>query len=120
MAMCAITVVAAVPFLSSSHYRRIFAQAGTIITQNDCRILQSCHMDDGATREEEAQEVIDQKPPERESEWVQANRKELVERIERVMHEDGTKEPLQGLALSRFSEPTAPLPGVFEPAVCMI
>jgi hypothetical protein len=31
--------------------------------------------------------VMIQKPSEREDEWVQANRKDLVERIARVMHE---------------------------------
>jgi AraC-like DNA-binding protein len=51
---------------------------------------------------------------------MQANRKELVERIARVMYEDGTKEPLQGLALFRSSKPTTPQHGVFEPAVCVI
>src|SRR5437660_12449832 len=55
-----------------------------------------------------------------EVEWTQANRKELVERIERVLPEDGTKEPLPGLILYRSSNPTAPLHAVFEPAVCVI
>jgi hypothetical protein len=51
---------------------------------------------------------------------MQANRKELVERTVRVMHEDGTKEVLPGLTLFRSSKPTVPLPGVFVPAVCLV
>ena len=64
--------------------------------------------------------VMTQEPRARQAEWMQANRKELVERTAHVMSEDGTKEPLPGLTLFRSSKPTAPLPGVFEPAVCLI
>jgi AraC-like DNA-binding protein len=64
--------------------------------------------------------MMTQEPRAREVEWTQANRKELVERIERVLPEDGTKEPLPGLILYRSSNPTAPLHAVFEPAVCVI
>jgi len=64
--------------------------------------------------------MMTQEPRAREVEWTQANRKELVERIERVLPEDGTKEPLPGLILYRASNPTAPLHAVFEPAVCVI
>jgi AraC-like DNA-binding protein len=77
-------------------------------------------MKKGEAREEVTMHVMAQEPSEREAEWMQANRKELVERTARVMHEDGTKELLPGLTLSCSSKPTAPLPGVFEPAVCMI
>ncbi|HZT99982.1 MAG TPA: AraC family transcriptional regulator [Ktedonobacteraceae bacterium] len=65
-------------------------------------------------------QVIAQEPSERQAEWMQANRKELVERTARVMHEDGTKEVLPGLTLFRSSKPTVPLPGVFVPAVCLV
>jgi AraC-like DNA-binding protein len=64
--------------------------------------------------------MMTQEPRAREVEWTHANRKELVERIERVLPEDGTKEPLPGLILYRSSNPTAPLHAVFEPAVCVI
>ncbi|GHO80588.1 AraC family transcriptional regulator [Ktedonobacter sp. SOSP1-85] len=57
---------------------------------------------------------------EHESVPLQANRKELVERIARAVREDGTVQPLQGMYLTRSSSPTEPLPGVFEPSVCMI
>ena len=44
-------------------------------------------------------------PAERESVLVQANREELVERIGRVIREDGTVQPLPGLHLYRYSLP---------------
>jgi AraC-like DNA-binding protein len=55
----------------------------------------------------------------REAEWIQANRKELVERTTQVMNEDGIKEVLPGVTLYRRSKPTTPIQGVFEPAVCI-
>ena len=64
-------------------------------------------------------QIMTQEPLERQAEWMQANRKELVERIARVMHEDGTTEVLPGLTLFRSSRPTEPLPGVLVPAVCI-
>src|SRR5437763_64228 len=76
-------------------------------------------MKKGEAREEGTMQVIAQEPNGRLAEWMQANRKELVERTARVMHEDGTREVLPGLTLSRSSRPTEPLPGVFEPAVCI-
>jgi AraC-like DNA-binding protein len=56
----------------------------------------------------------------REAERVQANREELVERIARVMRDDGTAQPLQGLHLSRSSLPLKPLHSVLEPSLCVI
>ena len=51
---------------------------------------------------------------------AQASRAELVERIGRALHEDGTVEPLRGLHLQRSSSPNEPLFGVSKPAFCMI
>src|SRR5207302_9884848 len=45
---------------------------------------------------------------------------ELVERIGRVMREDGTAQPLQALHLSRSSLPLKPLHSVLEPSLCVI
>jgi AraC-like DNA-binding protein len=56
----------------------------------------------------------------RESQRVQANREELVERIARAMREDGTAQLLQGLHLSRCSLPLQPVHSVLEPSVCVI
>lgn len=57
---------------------------------------------------------------EREAQRMQANSEELVERIARVMREDGTVQPLQGLHLNRSSLPTQPLHGVSIPSFCVI
>ena len=51
---------------------------------------------------------------------AQASRDELVERIGRALHEDGTVEPLKGLHLQRSSSPNEPLFGVSKPAFCII
>jgi AraC-like DNA-binding protein len=56
----------------------------------------------------------------REIQRLQANREELVERVSRVLCEDGTVQPLSGLHLARSSSPTAPLHGVSTPSVCVI
>ncbi len=48
---------------------------------------------------------MNQKPSEREAEWMQANREELVERIARAIRKDGTAQPIQGLHLYRHSFP---------------
>jgi AraC-like DNA-binding protein len=57
---------------------------------------------------------------EREAELMQAHREELVERITRIIREDGTVQPLQGLYLSRSSLPLKPLHSVLKPSVCVI
>lgn len=64
--------------------------------------------------------VSDQWPPERESQWMQANREELVERIARVIRADGTVRPLPGLHLYRHSIPFKQVYSVVEPSVCVV
>jgi AraC-like DNA-binding protein len=51
---------------------------------------------------------------------AQANRDELVERIARAIHEDGSVEPLKGLHLIRRSSPTEWVHGVSDLAFCVI
>jgi AraC-like DNA-binding protein len=57
---------------------------------------------------------------ERTAHKAQANREELVELIARVVREDGTAEPLNGLFLQRSSSPREPLHGVSDAAFCVI
>src|SRR6266699_6522196 len=83
-------------------------------------ILHILQMDDGETREEVPMNVMIQQPAARETERMQANREELVERIARAMREDGTAQPLPGLHLNRLSSPRAPIYGVMEPSVAVI
>ncbi|CCW36556.1 transcriptional regulator, AraC family [Chthonomonas calidirosea] len=51
---------------------------------------------------------------------MEADRAELLERIARAVPHDGSAEPLPGLLLHRASAPTSALPGVYEPAFCVI
>jgi len=64
--------------------------------------------------------VIDQRPLERQTQWMQANREELVERIERTMRQDGSVQPLPGLHLYRHSIPLEPVYSLVEPSVCVV
>ncbi|QBD74571.1 AraC family transcriptional regulator [Ktedonosporobacter rubrisoli] len=57
---------------------------------------------------------------EREVQRLQANREELIERLTRVLRQDGMLQPLPGLHLARSSSPTAPLHGISIPSVCVI
>ena len=57
---------------------------------------------------------------EREARRARANQAELVERIARIVREDGTLEPLRGLHLKRVSSPAQPVHGVSIPAFCVI
>ena len=71
--------------LSGSNYRRAFTQGGRMIVENHCLILHILQMGEGETREEVPMDVINQKPPERAAQRVQAHREELVERIARAV-----------------------------------
>jgi AraC-like DNA-binding protein len=87
-------------------------------------ILQIFKMSDRETREEGSMDGMNHQQAERdavrESQRLQANREELVERIRRAMYEDGTIQPLSGLHLSRSSLPTKPLHSVTSPSFCVI
>lgn len=50
----------------------------------------------------------------------QAYREELVERIGRIVRQDGVEEPLPGLHLARCSAPLQPVHSVVEPSICVI
>src|SRR5207237_9696255 len=64
--------------------------------------------------------VIDKRPPEREAQWMQANREELVERIGRTMRQDGSAHPLPGLHLYSHSIPLEQVYSFVEPSVCVV
>ena len=65
-------------------------------------------------------DVINQKPSEREAEWMRANREELVERIARAIRTDGAAQPLPGLHLYRHSVPLEQVYSVVEPSLCLV
>ena len=56
----------------------------------------------------------------RELERMQAGRDELVERVSRLVAEDGGVEAAPGLDLFRYSAPTGPVYAVNEPSFCII
>lgn len=56
----------------------------------------------------------------REAQRAQANREELVERLTRLVPEEGMIEPIEGLLLSRASAPTEPVHGVSHTCFCVI
>lgn len=57
---------------------------------------------------------------EHEAERMQANREELVERIQRAVPHDGVAEPLEGVFLARASTPLEPLHSVVKPSFCVV
>lgn len=65
-------------------------------------------------------ELANHRPPLHEVDRAQASRDELVERIARVVPEDGMAEPLPGLYLHRSSLPTELRHSVSSPAFCVI
>ena len=64
--------------------------------------------------------TMDRQQTEHDMQRMQANREELVEHIARVMHEDGTIEPLAGILLGRRSVPLEPLHSVLKTTLCVI
>jgi AraC-like DNA-binding protein len=102
-----------------------------MIVENDCTILQifkigagetteEVPIGDGETSEEVFMDMTNHQQAEREAQRVQANREELVERIVRVVREDGSTQPIKGLHLNCLSEPRGPVHGVTEPSFCVI
>src|SRR4051812_48288309 len=65
-------------------------------------------------------DVINHWQIERETQQMQADREELVERIARSISEDGAKMPFKGLHLHRSSVALEPTHGVTIPAFCVI
>ena len=91
-----------------------------MIVANDCLILRIFQVGDGDIREEDLMDAMNQKPSKREADWMHTNREELVERIARAMHADGTSQPLPGLYLYRHSFPLEQVYSVVEPSLCVV
>ncbi len=65
-------------------------------------------------------DVIDPQQAVRETQRMQANREELVERIARAVSADGVAQPLEGLYLARSSVPLERVHSVVKPSFCVI
>ena len=63
---------------------------------------------------------MNQKEAHRESQRTQSNREEVVERIARILPEDGVVDALPGFRLARSSKPTDPVNAIYEPAFCFV
>ena len=63
---------------------------------------------------------INHQQAEHEAQRIEANREELVDRIARVIPEDGVIQPLPGLYLGRRSVPLEKVHSVLEPSFCVI
>ncbi len=59
-------------------------------------------------------------PTDREAQRAQANREELIERMTRILRQDGPVEPLAGIRLYRSSSPTELNPNLSQPAFAVI
>jgi AraC-like DNA-binding protein len=77
-------------------------------------------MDDAGARDEFRMDSTNRQRAEREAQRVQASRDELVERLARAIHDDGTATPLEGLMLRRASSPTELGHGVSYLSFCVI
>ena len=91
-----------------------------MIVANACLILHIFQMGGRVTREEVLMDVMIHQRAEREAEWMQAHREELVERIARAIREEGTVHPLPGLHLYRHSFPLEQVYSVVEPSLCVV
>ncbi|MCM3902442.1 MAG: AraC family transcriptional regulator [Pyrinomonadaceae bacterium] len=56
----------------------------------------------------------------REDQRVQSNREELLERMARVLPEDGALEALEGLFLARLTKPMESTLALYQPAFCFV
>ena len=56
----------------------------------------------------------------RNTQRIQDNKEELVERIARAVREDGTVEVFPGFRLSRMSSPIEPVRSVYRPSFCFV
>lgn len=60
------------------------------------------------------------KETKREAQRAQSNREELVERMTRIMREDGSHDIFPGFRLSRSSKPTETVHSVYQPSFCVV
>lgn len=65
-------------------------------------------------------EFMNQREEKRQQQLMQSNREELVERMTRLLPEDGPLEALPGFRLSRSSRLTEPVHSVYQPAFCFV
>jgi AraC-like DNA-binding protein len=88
--------------------------------EDDCTILQIFQLIDSKITGEVSMDMINHPLSERETQRMQDNREELVDRIGRIVRVDGSAQPLEGLYLYRSSVSRVPVHGIAEPSFCVI
>jgi AraC-like DNA-binding protein len=83
-------------------------------------ILQIFSMAAKKSRKRVPMAVVNHQQAEREAQRVRSYLEELIERITRIIPEDGSAQPLNGLHLHRHSMPPGPIHGVLEPSLCLV
>jgi len=63
---------------------------------------------------------MSQSQAKREKQRSRINHEELVERVERILPEDGVQEVFPGFFLGRLSKPTESVQSIYQPALCFI
>jgi AraC-like DNA-binding protein len=63
---------------------------------------------------------MNQQEAKREAQRLQSNREELVERMERILPEDGSFEAFEGFFLARSSKPMESVNSLYQPAFCFV
>ena len=91
-----------------------------MIVQESCTILQRSGMDDAGTKFGVTMDLMNNPYSERGTHMAQAGREELVERVGRVVREEGTFDLPGGLRLLRQPSPTELEHGISFPAFCVV
>ncbi len=63
---------------------------------------------------------MNNKEAKREAQRMQINREELLERMARILPDDGALEPLDGLFLARLTKPMESTLALYQPALCFV
>lgn len=94
--------------------------SGKRLLAKDCTILQKLCADGEVARQSVYYKSMSETPSKPERQRIESSRKELIERMSRIVLTDGVKEVFPGIFLARSSKPTARLHSVFKPAFCVI
>ncbi len=89
-----------------------------IILDFSCMILQT-HPKRGTT-EASGSDILSEPEFKRATRQVADLQDEMVERMARLLPEDGTSQPLEGVHLYRASQPSDQIYSSYEPSICVI
>jgi AraC-like DNA-binding protein len=104
--------------LNLSYYSRFIERCGMMILDLSCMILQT-HPKRG-TPEASGSDILREPEVERAARQVADLQDEMVERMARLLPEDGRSQPLEGVHLYRASQPSDQIYSSYEPSICVI